>query len=64
MSPQEALAELAAKGFTQTEIAEMVTCSGVTTTQETISRIASGKFKTTNFDLGCAIVNLLKEQAA
>jgi hypothetical protein len=56
--PREVLHALFAAGYTQQQIADLITESGVTTTQSTIQRISSGYIKQTYFDLGCAIMAL------
>lgn len=59
MTPQEAVNRLVTeRGLSQQEIVGMLAKRGVETTQPTISRIHKGRFKTLNYDLGIAIVQL------
>lgn len=64
MSPREIINKLLAEGMTQKQIADLVTEKGVATSQETISRIASGDFKTTTFERGLAITKLIEDKSA
>lgn len=56
MTPREALERMAGSGLKQPEILKLISGQGVSTTQATISRIASGFVKNPNYELGQAIV--------
>lgn len=61
---EKLLTELIATGLTEQEIVHLLAGEGVKTTQPNISRLKNGVYKTTNYALGAAIVNLHRQICA
>ena len=62
MSPQQAIKQLSIIGLTQRDIANSLNQKGISTTQETISRISTGRFKSTSYEVGAGLINLLEKE--
>lgn len=62
-TPQSAVQALRSQGMLQGQIVSALAAVGVTTTQETVSRIGSGAIKRPSFDLGSALIHLAESNS-
>jgi len=58
MDLKQAVKTLLSSGLTQAEIVDRLGKKGVKASQATISRIGTGAFRSTNFELGVALTEL------
>jgi hypothetical protein len=62
-NPKALIEQLIASGLNEREITDAICAEGVVISAATVNRIKTGRIKRTGFDVGIALMDLMKKRA-